>query len=699
MSLTFSEVLRQFDGVKQTSDSQAMARCPCHNDRKASLSIGKGDDGKVLLYCQAGCKTQDILSKIGLTFSDLMPEKRERSTKFDFKNVVATYVYCNGTRKLRDISKNFMWQHLENGKWIAKRGDAEHVLYTKGSVSDKIYICEGEKDTDNVAEKLNLYAGCSENGAGRNSGRKWFVNYNSTISGKDVVLLPDNDDVGRDFMDTIASAINNVANSVKVLDLKTIYPDLPPKGDITDVIIACGAERTRTLLEQVEHKSPYWMPKQTTLENADTDNAVAKVMSLLATKTIERKDGGIDTQVLNTSENYRLIFENDSHFQDVRYDLLKSAPVKVYGNQRVQWRDSNDSEARCYIEKCYGISSRSKYEDGLAVAMLNRPFHPVQERINAIQWDGQRRCETFFIRWMNAMDTTYTREASRLLFAGGIGRAYKAGCKFDSCVVLQDKQGSAKSTIIRWMALSDAFYVSIKSFVGKAAYETLNGKWIVEVEELIAAIANEHAGTRQEDNCKAFISSQSDYFRAAYGRRVEEHPRNNIFIGSTNREVFLSDKTGNRRWFPLKCNADSHFVYEHEGEIKRDIEQCWAEMLYYHKAGDAFASLTPRIELLNEIQQQQEDAEIDDERIGLIAEYVEGRKRICLYEIWRDVFYPNAAVIPKIPRSDSMDMASILVNHLKWKRGKTESFGNLGKQKSFYAPENSTDDAIKNLPY
>jgi len=39
------------------------------------LSIKDGDDGRVLLHCFAGCDTEDILTSIGMTFSDIMPER------------------------------------------------------------------------------------------------------------------------------------------------------------------------------------------------------------------------------------------------------------------------------------------------------------------------------------------------------------------------------------------------------------------------------------------------------------------------------------------------------------------------------------------------------------------------------------------------------------------------------------------------
>ena len=92
------DILRYFDGVQRCNDGQYMARCPCHDDRKQSLSIGRGQKG-VVLKCQAGCDTCDILARVGLKLRDLFydPEQPPKARA----EVVAIYTYPNGVQKLR----------------------------------------------------------------------------------------------------------------------------------------------------------------------------------------------------------------------------------------------------------------------------------------------------------------------------------------------------------------------------------------------------------------------------------------------------------------------------------------------------------------------------------------------------------------------------------------------------------------------
>lgn len=239
-----------------------MCVCPCHNDKKASLTVSIGDNGGIVFFCHAGCRTEDILSVIGLTFADISPEREQSNVtreKFDFQNVVAAYEYKNSTCKLRDRNKNFLWQHKEpDGTWKPGRGKAPHVLYQAGTDQQTTFICEGEKDVNNVSQ-LGLYAVSSENGAGT-GGKKWYTEYTEELTGKNCVLLPDNDDVGREFMQYVAAQIAKKAHSVKVLNLLDIWQELPEKGDISDIIAHFGEEKTKELLSDMVERASEWTP-------------------------------------------------------------------------------------------------------------------------------------------------------------------------------------------------------------------------------------------------------------------------------------------------------------------------------------------------------------------------------------------------------------------------------------------------------
>ncbi len=68
-------LIDRLDGVKETGPGKYLSRCPAHDDRSPSLAIKEEGDGRILLHCFAGCETEGVLSAIGLTFSDVMPER------------------------------------------------------------------------------------------------------------------------------------------------------------------------------------------------------------------------------------------------------------------------------------------------------------------------------------------------------------------------------------------------------------------------------------------------------------------------------------------------------------------------------------------------------------------------------------------------------------------------------------------------
>ena len=73
--MSLETLIDRLDGVKETGHGKYLSRCPSHDDRSPSLAIKEEGDGRILLHCFAGCETENVLAAIGLTFSDVMPER------------------------------------------------------------------------------------------------------------------------------------------------------------------------------------------------------------------------------------------------------------------------------------------------------------------------------------------------------------------------------------------------------------------------------------------------------------------------------------------------------------------------------------------------------------------------------------------------------------------------------------------------
>ena len=230
-----------------------MARCPCHDDKKQSLSIGRGQKG-VVLKCQAGCDTRDIIARVGLRACDLFYEQEKPQEK---RRIVATYNYPGGVQKLRYSDKSFSWRQPDGkGGWIWNRRSVKPSLYIAGELSDGIAVVEGEKDADNL-HRLGWDAVSGADGAGPG---KWKPEYTKQLKGLSVCIFQDNDDVGKAYAQETAAALHGVASKVCVYDLARVWPEIPEHGDVSDLIATFGEEKACELLAQLVRSTPEWEP-------------------------------------------------------------------------------------------------------------------------------------------------------------------------------------------------------------------------------------------------------------------------------------------------------------------------------------------------------------------------------------------------------------------------------------------------------
>lgn len=210
-------------------DGSVSAHCPGpvhgNDDRRPSLSVKEGDDGRALVYCHAGCETLEIVEALGLSMSDLF--MLGDSPIAD----IYTYVDEDGKpliRVLRTSPKGFSQQRYEDGEWKPRLRDARRTLYHLPSVVKAakaglaVYVCEGEKDAESLAE-CGVVATTNLGGA-----QNWRPEYNEFLRGARVVVAGDNDDAGRQRVERIVQSL-----SVSKIDCEVVFPHEGCK-DVTD---------------------------------------------------------------------------------------------------------------------------------------------------------------------------------------------------------------------------------------------------------------------------------------------------------------------------------------------------------------------------------------------------------------------------------------------------------------------------------
>lgn len=226
------------------------------------------------------------------------------------------------------------------------------------------------------------------------------------------------------------------------------------------------------------------------------------------------------------------------------------------GDSYGEWTDKDDGALESYLDIKYGLRNKNDYTNGFNMALLENEFNPLQSYLDALEWDGVPRIDEALNRYLGVEKTEYNLAAFRVFLQGAIHRAYNPGCKFDYMMVLIGKQGDGKSTFFKFLACNDDWYdenFNFKDTNNKATVEKMAGKWFLEMGEMDTMKKD----MVTSDALKAFVSSVSDDYRVPFAKRKETRKRQCVFCGTSNDINFLKDRTGNRRYLPIDCNATS----------------------------------------------------------------------------------------------------------------------------------------------
>jgi hypothetical protein len=269
------KVLERLEDYKERK-GEFRTRCPAHNGNSDdSLSVKKGDDGRALLTCHAGCELRDIVNVLGLEVVDLFPhngragrspsKKATRKTEDEGKILITDELpdgtYWEFTSPAGEVlyiqrHKREYYRKAGEDRWKPGLEGVSQVLYRLPELIDgvragkTVFHLEGPKDVETAREKLGVVATTS---GGVKTWRSGFKNF---CIGADVVIIPDNDDEGRLYAETVARNLVEVAHSVKVVYL----PDLPPKGDLTDWLEA--GHTKEEFFDVVEEATPYGLEQE-----------------------------------------------------------------------------------------------------------------------------------------------------------------------------------------------------------------------------------------------------------------------------------------------------------------------------------------------------------------------------------------------------------------------------------------------------
>src|SRR5579862_146266 len=239
--------------------SAVTALCPAHDDTTPSLSVNAKEDGTVLLRCQAGCATADVLTALGLDWSDLFASPPERQ---DRREILDTYDYVDEAGALlfqvvRYMPKKFVQRRPDGaGGWEWSLNGVRRVPFHLPDLTAAIeagrvvFVTEGEKDVERLRSQ-GIPATCNAGGAG-----KWAADWGKRyFTGAKVAILPDNDEPGRRHAEDVAQSLYGSAAEIRVVEL----PGLPEKGDVSDWL---NAGHTLDELRELVKATAAWLPDE-----------------------------------------------------------------------------------------------------------------------------------------------------------------------------------------------------------------------------------------------------------------------------------------------------------------------------------------------------------------------------------------------------------------------------------------------------
>ena len=616
-------------------------------------------------------------------------EKRKIEAVYNYVSTNGEYAYTKirleGKKMLCGMLKDERFEYGLKGR-SKKEFNAifGSILRIKEAIerNEPIFISEGEKDVNTLIKKG--YAAFSCGGA-----NDWNKNVSELCNGAEVIILADNDDPGKKLAATIEKDLKGISKSVKII---VPMPDTP-KADITDYFeeghtveefenLIRNVDDTEKICADAQQDQKQDAGKKQSIIQKRKDEVTGGLALVFKFLDCNYDEDGNVKSVKQLVHNFEIVMDKDSRFAGKiclnefaqQPYLYGSVPWENENNCRA-WSNHDDSALFSLIQADYGLKSRQDFADALKNVSMRNKFHPVRELLDSLTWDGKEHIRSLLPEYLGAEDSDYTYQVMRLWMLGAVSRVYKPGSKFDYTIILQGSQGIGKSTFLKLMALDDLWFNdSLDSLDSDKAVQSLTGSWIIELAEL-KSLARTAGGV---ESVKRFLTATQDKYRIPYERRADTFYRQCVFAGTTNKDDFLQDETGNRRFLIIHTGFTKTSKSLFTPEVMDDIKQAWAEAVHIWKNEDPELILPENC--MQQAKELQEANMADDGKRGIILDYLEGKTQVCAREIWFEAL--KETIPPK--NWQASEINNIVAKIPGWERLKTpRKFDGYGQQRGF----------------
>lgn len=353
------------------------------------------------------------------------------------------------------------------------------------------------------------------------------------------------------------------------------------------------------------------------------EDVAAELVEVEDDSWLEQLDRDSKARYLSSIKNVSIILANDPQLKKCfAFDEFMGCAVVL---RNLPWRrvteltrrvtDGDEAQLLKFLEIKYLITSRQSIATAFETHKEDNSFHPVQDYLNGLSWDGEYRLDTLLVDYQGAEDTDYTRAVTRKTLVAAVKRIFEPGTKFDEVLTLVGEQGRFKSTLLaklgrQWFSDSFSFHM-LKN--NKEAIEQIQGFWIVEIGEMSGM------NKAEAEMIKSFLSRKQDIGRMAFKKNTSSKYRQCVFFGTTNKRDFLKDPTGNRRFWPLEIDKTVP-VNDVFGMTDDEVGQIWAEAVHFYRKGEPL-HLTDELKIAAGLMQREHSAE--HPWTGIIRHYLD----------------------------------------------------------------------------
>lgn len=473
----------------------------------------------------------------------------------------ATYCYRNSQgdpiyyicRYDSQSGKQFYpWSYFNDDTWKMKAQDEPRPLYLLDEIESKplnfpILVVEGEKAAE-AAKKFvsNVYAVTTwSNGAQSFNKTNW-----KPIHGRSILIWPDADKAGVKCAQEIAKILSPFCPEIKIINV-------PLDGSLSEGFDAADSyftwnnfvEWAKPLIEVYNHNPKPELiqkPPQKTNE-PDADPIDGSLYAIWDKIGIARTAQG---QPIANLDNALRVLEGFPLFTDIIwFDEFHQKYYTLWNSSSPrEWGDIDDFRLTTFMQRRLGLIriSDDMINKAIRVHGKNNTRNEPKDWMESLKWDGVERISEFLYKCAGAELNYYVKAISKNFWLTIVARIYFPGCQVDNMIVFEGEQGKGKTSLLR--AIGQNWYCSAKEKVdSNNFFLMLQGKLLIEIAEL------DSFNRAETTRIKQVVSDPVDRYRSPYDRATEDHPRQSIFVGTTNEYAYLRDDTGGRRFWPVKC--------------------------------------------------------------------------------------------------------------------------------------------------